>query len=347
MAVTEHTVAIQQVQRILGGVQHQGRDTAPLLQRAGIPAALLEAPLARVSQAQYALLIRVLRRATRDELWGLCRRPLRVGSFGECASLLVRCRNLHEALKLGFRHYHGLLDDFVPRLLVQGEVARVQILRRSPPDERLDYAQKAFLLFGFGLASWLVARRIPVLAVDYTEPMPRSDSSRVYQAPIRYGEPHIGLHFEARWLELPVVQNAQSLREFLARAPANLLIKYRDPSSVSERIRRLLRRRLDGELPSLEEVGAQLAMTPQTLRRRLRDEGHGYQELKDALRRDVAIELLARPELTLIDIANRVGFSEASTFHRAFKKWCGVAPGEYRSTRLQGTATAAWEEEGR
>jgi len=114
---------------------------------------------------------------------------------------------------------------------------------------------------------------------------------------------------------------------------------------VSERIRRLLRRRLDGELPSLEDVGALMAMTPQTLRRRLRDEGHGYQELKDALRRDVAIELLAQPELTLIDIANRVGFSEASTFHRAFKKWCGVAPGEYRSTRLQATAAAAGEED--
>jgi len=336
MSVTQHTVAIQQVRHILQGVQHQGRDLAPLLQRAGIPPALLDAPQARVSQTQYALLIRALRRATRDELWGLCAGPLRVGSFGQCAALLVRSRNLHEALKLGFRHYHGLLDDFVPRLLLQGDVARVQIVRRVPANARLDYAQKAFLLFAFGLASWLVARRVPLLSVDYTEPSPRSDSSRVYQAPIRYDEPHIGLRFEARWLELPVVQNPQSLREFLARAPANLLIKYRDPTSVSERIRRLLRRRLDSELPSLEAVGGLMAMTPQTLRRRLREEGHGFQELKDALRRDTAIEYLAQPELTLIDIANRLGFSEASTFHRAFKKWCGVAPGEYRQTRLQG-----------
>jgi AraC-like DNA-binding protein len=83
-------------------------------------------------------------------------------------------------------------------------------------------------------------------------------------------------------------------------------------------------------------VSPQLAMTPQTLRRRLQDEGHGYQALKDALRRDAAIELLAQRDLTLVDIANRVGFSEASTFARAFKKWCGVAPGEYRQTRLTG-----------
>lgn len=352
MSVTQHTVAIQQVQHILQGVLHQGLDTAPLLQRAGIPPALLDAPLARVSQAQYALLIRALRRTTRDELWGLCRQPLRVGSFGRCAAMLVHCRSLGDALRLGCRHYHGLMDDFVPRLRVQGDTARLQIIskpkastntctRPAPPeaaqqaDARIDYAQKAFLLFAFGLACWLVARRVPLLSVAYTETNARSDSSRVYQAPIRYDEPHIGICFEARWLDLPIVQNAQSLREFLARAPANLLIKYRDPSSVSERLRRLLRRHLNGaELPTLEAVSQLLDMTPQTLRRRLADEGHGFQALKDALRRDTAIEYLAQPELTLVDIAERLGFSEASTFHRAFKKWTGVAPGEYRLARL-------------
>ena len=346
MSVTQHTVAISQVRQILQGVRRQGHDTAPLLQRAGIPPALLESPLARVSLTQYALLIRALRRSTRDELWGLCRRPLRVGSFGQCAAQLVHVRTLEAALRQGFRHFHGLIDDFVPRLLLQGDEARVQIVRRGPPDAAVDYAQKAFLLFTFGLASWLVARRVPVLAVAYPdqpahpERGPASDSSRVYQAPIHHGAAHIGFSFEARWLALPVVQSPQSLREFLAQAPANLLIRYRDPSSVSERIRRLLSRRLDSELPSLEAVSALMAMTPQTLRRRLHDEGHGYQALKDALRRDTAIEYLAQPALTLVDIAQRLGFSEPSTFHRAFKKWTGVAPGEYRSSLLPTVAGA-------
>jgi AraC-like DNA-binding protein len=336
MAVTEHTVAVAQVHSILQGVRARGMDVAPLLARAGISQALLNAPLARVSQQQFALLIRAMRRSTRDELWGLCSTPLRVGSFGQCAKALVGCGQLHDALRLGFTTYHGLQADFVPRLSVHGDTAQVQLVRRSPANPRLDYAQKAFLLYTFGMACWLVARRVPLLGVDYTEAHPRSDISRVYQAPIHYDAPHIGLSFEARWLALPVVQNPQSLREFLRRAPGNLLIKYRDPSSVSERLRRVLRRHLSDELPSLEAVSPQLAMTPQTLRRRLQDEGHGYQALKDALRRDAAIELLAQRDLTLVDIANRVGFSEASTFARAFKKWCGVAPGEYRQTRLTG-----------
>ncbi|HEX8886167.1 MAG TPA: helix-turn-helix transcriptional regulator, partial [Noviherbaspirillum sp.] len=75
--------------------------------------------------------------------------------------------------------------------------------------------------------------------------------------------------------------------------------------------------------------------------RRLQDEGQGFQAIKDDLRRDIAIEYLARPDLTLIEIANLLGFSEPSTFHRAFKKWTGVAPGEYRLTRLQAAAAGS------
>jgi AraC-like DNA-binding protein len=324
------------VHSILLGARHRGLDTAPLLARAGIPAALLESPLARVSQRQYALLIRVLRRALRDEIWGLLSQPLPPGSFGQCMRQLVRCATLEEALRGGFGFYHLLVPDFVPRLTLRGGTAHVQFVLRRASDPRLDYAVKGFMLFAFNAASWLVARRIPLLGVDYTSGMSSSDTSRVYQVPVRQAQPHVGLSFEARWLDLPVVQSPQSLREFLAGSPANLLIKYRDTSSVTDRIRRLLRKRLGGELPSLEEVGDALAITPQTLRRRLRDEGRGFQQIKDELRRDAAIEFLLHSHLPLLEIANRVGFSEASTFHRAFKQWTGVAPGEYRLSRGSG-----------
>ena len=330
MNLTHHTVAIQQVHSIVLGAQARGMDIAPLLARAGIAAALLESPLARISQGQYALLIRVLRRALRDEMWGLLSRPLPPGSFGQCMRRLVRCATLQEALRDGFAFYHLLVQDFVPRLTVREDTAHVQFVLRRAADPRLDYAVKAFMLFSFHAASWLVARRIPLLGVDYTSGVTGTDSSRVYQVPLRQAQPHVGLSFDARWLDLPVVQSPQSLVEFLAGSPANLIVKYRDTSSVTDRIRRLLRKRLGGELPSLDEVGEALAVTPQTLRRRLRDEGRGFQQIKDELRRDAAIEFLLHTPLPLLDIANRVGFSEASTFHRAFKQWTGVAPGEYR-----------------
>jgi AraC-like DNA-binding protein len=189
-------------------------------------------------------------------------------------------------------------------------------------------------------ACWLAGRRIPLLEVEFStldKDLP-SDAFRLFQAPLRYQDRQVGLRFEKRWLDLPVVQTAQSVEEFLRQAPASLVVKYRDQANLTERIRRMLRRHLDTEMPSLEDVGKALGVTPQTLRRRLQDEGQGYQAIKDDLRRDAAIEYLARPDLTLMEIANLLGFSEPSTFHRAFKKWTGVAPGEYRHSRLGAAA---------
>jgi AraC-like DNA-binding protein len=84
---------------------------------------------------------------------------------------------------------------------------------------------------------------------------------------------------------------------------------------------------------NLEEVADKLALSPPMLRRRLAAEGHSFQGLKDSVRRDAAIEELQRRDATLEQIAALLGFSEVSTFHRAFKKWTGLAPGDYRRTR--------------
>ena len=71
-------------------------------------------------------------------------------------------------------------------------------------------------------------------------------------------------------------------------------------------------------------------MSARTLRRRLEKEGTSYQRIKDNARRDAAITLLSRTRLPVAEIAVRVGFSDPSAFHRSFKKWTGLAPGEYR-----------------
>ena len=330
--MAEHTISIHHVEQALRGARLAGLAVAPVLERAGIAPSLLEAPLARVSQARYGALLRVLRLKLRDDFWGLLAKPLPLGSFEQCCRLLVQAPTLGDALRIGLRYYHGLIDEFAPRLQLSRGLACIVIAPRAGRPPPSEYAQRAFLFLAFGVASWLSARRIPLVGVEYRGQAPQygSEIARLFQAKVVYGRPHYRLWFDARWLLLPQVQTTQSLREFLQQAPGTLIVKYRDRSRVSDRIRRLLRSRLRDELPSLEAVAQTLAMTPQTLARRLREESRGFQALKDDVRRDAAIELLQRPDLTLPDIAAQLGFSEASTFHRAFKKWTGVAPGEYR-----------------
>ncbi|ASK33867.1 AraC family transcriptional regulator [Alcanivorax sp. N3-2A] len=333
--MTRHTISIFHVNCILEGARRQGVDTGALLKRSGIPPLLLQSSRSRVAQDQYARLLSLLSRTMRDEFFGLCSHPVRPGTFAHLCRELILCETLGQALRKGFAFYHLILRDFTARLSVNGNLATVSV-SDGAEGECHSYARRIFTFFSWGLASWLVARRVPLLRVNYQEAERQSvNSNLIFQAPIHYNQPNFGFSFEARWLDLPVVQNPLSIREFFRQAPANLLVKYRDETSCSERIRRLLRRHLSDGLPTLDEVGEVLGMTPQTLRRRLRDEGQCYQGLKDSLRCDAAIEYLARADLSLQDVAIRVGFSELSTFHRAFKKWTGLPPGEYRYTRLR------------
>lgn len=336
----QHTIAIAQVVQILQGPRARGMDCAALLLRAGITPALLESPLARVTQAQYGALVRVLSRTLRDELWGLCDQPVRLGSFATACRLLLPCDTLSQALRTGLRYANQVLPAFRAHLQVANGVATLRIHPRGRNDGACMFAQRSFMFFAYGLACWLVGRRIPLLDATYyaEDAALRNVASRLFQAPVEPGTHWMGLRFEAHWLTLPVVRSDEALAPFLRQAPDNLLVRYRDQSSLTERIRRLLRRHLHEELPSIEAVSQSLAMTPQTLRRRLQREGQGFQALKDSLRRDVAVGYLARPDLTLVEIAARLGYSEASTFHRAFKSWTGLAPGAYRQQQLASAA---------
>lgn len=341
-----HTIAVLQLHQIVQGARRLGCDIDALLRRAAISPALLQSPNARVTQGQFAALMRSMRRVMRDEFWGLLSRPVAPGVFAQACRALVHCATLEDAMRAGLDQYRLHLVDFVPRLQQRDGRATLLLLPRAPATACRLYAESTFAFQAYGVANWLVAQRIPLLGVDLAARAPEqsggpsrlTDTERVFNTQVRYGQPQTALHFDANWLRLPVVQDASSLQAFLNDTPRNLLTRYRDDSCLAERIRRHLRCHLDDELPSLEQMAETLRLTPQTLRRRLRDEGRGYQSIKDSLRRDAAIALLEHTDLPLQQVALRVGFSEPSAFHRAFKKWTGVAPGEYRQRQMMESA---------
>ena len=84
------------------------------------------------------------------------------------------------------------------------------------------------------------------------------------------------------------------------------------------------------KFPDLDELAASVAMSSQTLRRKLKSEGSSYQKIKDAVRCDIAVEKLSVQQMAVSDVAELLGFSESRSFTRAFKQWTGVSPTVYR-----------------
>jgi AraC-like DNA-binding protein len=152
----------------------------------------------------------------------------------------------------------------------------------------------------------------------------------MYCTSLSFEMPDTSIAFAADYLDLPIVQNERSVKEFLRTAPENILVKYKNGSSLSARIRRRLRQLLPGEVPDFDTLAAELNLTTATMRRRLHEEGASYQDIKDQLRRDLAIGYLSHSDRNVMDIALELGFSERSAFHRAFRKWTGASPGEFR-----------------
>ncbi|MBP6901443.1 MAG: AraC family transcriptional regulator ligand-binding domain-containing protein [Burkholderiaceae bacterium] len=340
-AAGRHTVSIHHVEHLLLGACARGLDGDVLLRRAGIAPLLRASPLSRVTQEQLARLVRLLQQRLRDELWGLCGTPVRIGTFAQVARLCIGCSTLGEALAVGLRQFRLSQPVLVPRLQLRSGTAVVSVglapLDHSPSAGGA-YAQRVVAFFAYRMACWLVARPLPLLAVDYPRQAARIvEGELLFGAPVRNDRSRAAWHLESRWLDLPVVQDRTALDMLLRQAPASIIAKYRAPGSAAEATRRVLRQHLAAglALPELADVARQLALDPRTLRRHLADEGQPYRRLRDALRRDLAVELLGREPLTLPQLAQRLGFSEASTFCRAFKQWTGMAPGAYRLARQQ------------
>lgn len=155
----------------------------------------------------------------------------------------------------------------------------------------------------------------------------------MFGCPPRFGAERTRAAIETRWLDAPVVRDEAALESLLRCAPADLLSRRAWDTTVADQVRHTLRRALrDGaRLPELAEVSARLAVSPATLRRRLHAEGTSFQELKDTVRRDTALAALAEGRERIAELAARLGFSEDTAFHRAFRRWTGATPGAYRA----------------
>jgi AraC-like DNA-binding protein len=329
------TIAICFVAAALQSVRGRDLNADELLANVGLSSSLLEMPQARVSAKHYGALWRAIAAALDDEFFGQDSRRMKAGSFAMLCHAVLGCKTLGQALERSLRFYALILDDISGSVERDAQEARIVLHERLAGASQRVFAHELLLMLLYGVSCWLVGRRIPILRTEfsYAEPVHSAEYRLMYCADLRFNRSNTLLAFEAAYLDLPVVQNDCSAKEFLRSAPENILLKYKNVSSLAARVRRRLRQCLPGMVPDFEQLAQELGMTPATLRRRLHEEGESYQSIKDQLRRDLAISYLSHSNRSVTDIALELGFAERSAFHRAFRKWTGASPGEFRRTQ--------------
>lgn len=339
--VEKHTVSMYFVRAAVAHLQPEARERA--LSAAGIPFQLIEQAAARVPATAYSALWLAVARELDDEFFGLDRRAMKVGSFALVCQAVITCNDLDRSLKRMLRAFALFLDDIAGELALEGPSAVLRVRNRIADDSDRRFANETLLVLIHGLMCWLAGRRIPLTRVTFTDARPvyAQEHTLMFCDDVEYSARETTMSFEGRMLSLPVVQTAATLQQFLRTAPQSVFLKYRNDQSWTSRLRQRLRDTVaDSERwPVFEDLAKEQGTTPTTLRRRLEREGTSYQEIKDRLRSDVAIDYLCNSSMSVDEVAARTGFQDASAFHRAFKRWNGVQPGEYRK-RLSGEAQA-------
>lgn len=333
------TVPISAVHGLLAGARARGIASPAwleaVLRRAGIDAGLLGQDGARVTVAQYLGLFDAVKDALGDECMGLLSRPLRIGSFALMTRSTLGARTVQAALGRLAQAFALLQDDAALVCVHEGALGGAALEFRDDVAVRENFLDELLLRVFWRLLVWLHGGRLVPRRFDFAfgQPAYAADYRSIFPAPARFAQARSAVWFDAAALEVPVRRDVQALQAFLRATPGNLVGPHLVERTASARVRALLQHTRPS-WPGLEAAADRLHMSVSNLQRHLAAEGTAYQQLKDELRRDMAIVRLSSSPAPLAELAQELGFTDSTAFQRAFKGWTGSAPGAYR-TRIR------------
>lgn len=325
-------IAPELVNCMLSGLEGRNIDVDAYLRRVGIePAALRTPNWPGITQMQYAALFYSLRADLEDEILGLLSRPLKLGSFALMARTGLSAPDLREALRRVSKVANLLQDDIIVTLQVNDGEAGLHMVPADPSRTMPVATEQIFIRVLWRLMAWLVDASLRIRHFDFTFPeAAHQDAMSVaFPAPRRFERKAFGFWFPASALQMPIRQNASTLRVFLGDAHTHISLPPRRFEIYEHKVRNLLTSSYPA-WPSLNQIAEILRTSPATLQRHLKAEGTSFQEIKNEMRRDLAIAWLLSSGDSLVHIAGELGFSDSATFQRAFKQWTGHSCGEYR-----------------
>jgi AraC-like DNA-binding protein len=326
-------VAVHVLRGLAAVLRDRGISIDAFLRDAGIEREVFENPR-QVDIAVTAQAVRAAYQLTNDPALAL-----RVGmtapmqALGVAGQVFVHCPTMRAAI--------GEVDRYLPliqplsrfRLLEEGD--RAHFIYEPP------FADPRAYRFGTELAlSFVVrigrhfasARANPAeVRVCHQAPPYAHVYSELFGCPVRFGATRNEIVFARALLDVPQPFVDEPLWRLLKNRAEEMLVQEQAREHLHERVKQVLHHEVDLSSVHPVSIARRLGMSPRSLRRRLSDEGHSLSALVDEVRREVALSELGNPEMPIKRIADRVGFSEVSAFHRAFKRWTGLTPARYRA----------------
>ena len=319
------------VQAIVAAYAQRGLDASAALAKAQIEPQLLAQPQARITAMQMEWVSALAMQELDDEGLGWFTRRLPWGSYGMLVRASLTAPTLRVALQRWCRHHGLLTDDIALTLSEHDGLASLQLTEVRGLGALQEFCVVSVLRNALGVACWLTDSRIPLQGTElrFTAPAHQASYQVLFDGPTRFGASTHRLQFDARYLALPVRRDEAALQHMLQRALLLTVRPYRRDRLLVEKVRQTLAQHPE-HCRNADDLAHWLNLSARTLHRQLKEEGASLQQLKDAVRRDVAVAQLQRSSRPIKQIAALAGFNNEKSFIRAFKGWTGQTPEAFR-----------------
>jgi len=275
-------------------------------------------------------------RSANDESSGGAYKKLPFGFFKMLCHAGSNCKNLQSLIYRSCEFCRLMGEELQFSIEVKGEEAILIMDQKLPCETSLptnhDYFIMTLSTVLIRWFSWMIGEPIKLDRVEFSFPMFAllDDFEEIYSCAVKFEHRANHIVFSNGFLNKPVIASIEKLPSLLINAPHCFLSHYRQLQTVAEQVRKILAESSEFTQLKLVDIALQLNFSSATLTRKLKAENISFMEIKDRLRKHKAMSLLRTTDLSVTSISYSLGFSEASSFTRAFKKWTGDSPNEYR-----------------
>jgi AraC-like DNA-binding protein len=326
-------VSVRVVRGLAAAVECAGGSRGAFLTAAGVDANALDAADSRLKRSELYRMFELAIKAANDPALGLhwCER-LSESVFNPITQLIRHAPTLRHGLDMMTR-FHGLLSEPASYALSES-AGKVTFQCLDMSDQRLPVQRflGEMLVVGFVrlVRAFSPRARIDWIGFQYPEPEYSAEYARSLGLPCHFGQSFTGVVFDSSLLDTPSPYKDEELHSALRRIAEQRILQVAHNLPISWRVRDYLVGQGGKPHIDMPDVARALGMSTRSLRRRLNHEGVSFHDLAHEASASVAKQLLRNKRWSIQEAAYEMGFAHSTTFHRAFKRWTGTTPKEFR-----------------
>ncbi|MHB8075484.1 AraC family transcriptional regulator [Desulfosporosinus fructosivorans] len=329
----ESSISVTKMSTVFNFFEVNGIKREKALETIGISPSILESPDNRLTADEVYKILQEAMRLANNESIGLYLGELLSKGFSNILGyVLMNCRTLGDASEKYCRYEKIVDETSITDVRIEGSFAIVSITTI----DRILLNNRQFSDYKIsGLLSYikmLTGKSINLNEVHFTHRKPKdiSEYKRIFQCPVYFEKQVSALVFDNLLLNLPIIEPNNNLLDLFEKKAQETIELYDGDETYSKKVTRIILKEMNRDMPSIKVVARKLAISVRSLQTYLNKEQTSFTKISNDIRKDIALQCLNDNNASIDEIAYIIGFSEASAFHRAFKKWTSLTPSEFR-----------------